>query len=28
MHLKTLFTSFQVSSRLECVLYAERIGLL
>jgi DNA-binding NarL/FixJ family response regulator len=28
MHLKTLFTSFQVSNRLECVLYAERIGLL
>lgn len=27
-HLKTLFTSFQVSNRLECVRYAERIGLL
>jgi len=27
-HARTLFTSFQVSNRLECVRYAERIGLL
>lgn len=27
-HLKTLFTSFQVNNRLECVRYAEKIGLI
>lgn len=27
-HIKTLFISFQVKNRLECVRYAERIGLL
>lgn len=27
-HSKTLFTSFDVNNRLECVRYAERIGLL
>ena len=26
-HVKTLFTSFQVNNRLECVRYAERIEL-
>jgi DNA-binding NarL/FixJ family response regulator len=27
-HVKTLFSAFQVSNRLECVRYAERIGLI
>jgi len=27
-HARTLFSAFQVSNRLECVRYAERIGLL
>lgn len=27
-HIKTLYTSFMVKSRIECLLYAERIGLL
>lgn len=27
-HTRTLFTSFEVKNRLECVRYAERIGLL
>lgn len=27
-HTRTLFTAFQVKNRLECVRYAERIGLL
>lgn len=27
-HVRTLFTAFQVNSRLACVRYAERIGLL
>lgn len=27
-HARTLFTAFQVSNRLECVRYAERIGLI
>jgi DNA-binding NarL/FixJ family response regulator len=27
-HVKTLFSAFQVSNRLECVRYAERIELI
>lgn len=27
-HIKTLYTSFMVKSRIECLVYAERIGLL
>lgn len=27
-HIKTLYTSFMVKSRIECLLYAEQIGLL
>lgn len=27
-HIKTLYTSFMVKSRIECLVYAERIGLI